>query len=306
MITYSHKHLKRRIMAINESNYEFLKDIESLGYTLQATSSSGGWNKLHLLEEGQRVNYQQFRSESYNQRIKDVREHIAGTSKDGIKTDSYLYYATQGLLLKAVAHTLATDRPEGVIAHHIKAKFDSATNHILDKELQVYGKSVHEFTSNLTGVKYPSAVHEKNILVKQIEAMGCDLQVKSSQGVALRIYVVDSKKATIGYANTKSSEDGQTRSVDDVMARIEGRDRISDEKIDRTLMNALKEARAIALVDAYQNNTMTKPEMLSIAKTFDEQSKIYLQDRLTMKGIDTAKFQSDLKEVKTVKHKNKM
>lgn len=293
-------------MAINESNYEFLNDIDSLGYTLQATSSSGGWNRLYLLEEGQRVIYQQFRNESYNQRIKDVREHIAGTSKDGIKTDSYLYYATQGLLLKAVAHTLATDRPEGVIAHHIKAKFDSATNHILDKELQVYGKSVHEFTSNLTGVKYPAAVHEKNLLVKQIEAMGCDLQVKSSQGVALRIYVVDLKKAPIGYANTKSSEDGQTRSVDDVMARIEGRERISDEKIDRTLMNALKEARAIALVDAYQNNTMTKPEMLSIAKTFDEQSKLYLQDRLTMKGIDTAKFQNDLKEAKTVKHKNKM
>ena len=293
-------------MSITESNYEFIKDIESLGYTLQATSSSGGWNKLHLLEEGQRVNYQQFRNESYNQRIKDVREHIAGTSKDGIKTDSYLYYATQGLLLKAVAHTLATDRPEGVLAHHIKAKFDSATNHILDKELQVYGKSVHEFTSNLTGVKYPSAVHEKSLLVKQIEAMGYDLHVKTSEGVALRIHVVDSKKAPIGYANTKSSEDGQTRSVDDVMARIEGRERISDEKIDRMLMNALKEARAIALVDAYQKNTMTKPEMLSIAKTFDEQSKLYLQDRLAMKGIDTAKFQNDLKEAKTVKHKNKM
>lgn len=293
-------------MAITEYNYEFVKDIENLGYTIQATSSSGGWNRLHLIEDGERVNFHQFRGESFNQRISEIRQHLAGTSSDGIKSDSYLYYATQGLLLKAVAHTLATDRPHAAMAHTIMAKFNAATNHILDKELKVYGKSVHEYSPNLTGVRYPSAVYEKNLLVEQIEAMGYDLQVKPSSGKNLRLYVLDADKNPIGYSGTTSTENGQTRTVDDLMAKIEGRERFTEAKIDKTFMDAIKGARAIALVDVYQKNRMSKPEMLKIAKGFDEKSLQFLQEKLSLKGIDAGKFQNDLREVKQNKHKPKM
>lgn len=71
-------------------------------------------------------------------------------------------------------------------------------------------------------------------------------------------------------------------------------------------MDAIKGARAIALVDVYQKNTMSKPEMLKIAKGFDEKSLQLLQEKLSLKGIDAGKFQNDLREVKQNKHKPKM
>ncbi|WP_033679376.1 hypothetical protein, partial [Bacillus gaemokensis] len=106
--------------------------------------------------------------------------------------------------------------------------------------------------------------------------------------------------------NTTSSEGGLHRTSDDIVARIEGRERLGDNKIDRSFLDSMKEARAIALVDVYQKNSMTKPEMLNIAKQFDERSKSLLEQRLSVVGIDKEKFLNDLKEVKTVKHKNKM
>lgn len=291
-------------MKNDNPNYEFVNNIDEMNYRIQATSQRDGWSRLYLVEDGTRVSSVDFRSN--NESIKIVRERLASTGEKPIAANSYLFFATEALMIKAIAHTLANDKPEGVLAHHIKAKFDSATNHLLDKELQVYGKSVHEFTSNLTGVKYPAAVHEKNLLVKQIEAMGYQLDVKNSSGSLLRIYVVDANNSRIGYANTTSSEGGLHRTSDDIVARIEGRERLGDNKIDRSFLDSMKEARAIALVDVYQKNSMTKPEMLNIAKQFDERSKSLLEQRLSVVGIDKEKFLNDLKEVKTVKHKNKM
>lgn len=291
-------------MKNDNPNYEFVNSIDEMNYRIQATSQRDGWSRLYLVEDGTRVSSVDFRSN--NESIKIVRERLASTGEKPIAANSYLFFATEALMIKAIAHTLANDKPEGVIAHHIKAKFDSATNHLLDKALQVYGKSVHEFTSNLTGVKYPAAVHEKNLLVKQIESMGFTLDVKNSSGSLLRIYVVNDKEKQVGYSNTTSSEGGLFRKVSDIVDRIEGREKLGDNKIDRSFIDALKEARAIALVDAYRNNTMSKPEMLNIAKQFDDRSKSLLEQRLSIAGIDKEKFQNDLKEAKTVKHKNKM
>lgn len=137
--------------------------------------------------------------------------------------------------------------------------------------------------------------NEKPEIVSSIEQMGYSLEVKNSQNNFLRIYVLDEQGLRVGSVFTPSAIGSTYRKVSDITDRINGTVKFSNSRIDDALQERLKEARSIALVDIYENEKMSNKKIYEIAKTFDERSIFYLEDKLRESKIDLNDFQQKIR-----------
>ncbi|HBO0923824.1 TPA: hypothetical protein L4E34_006745, partial [Pseudomonas aeruginosa] len=130
--------------------------------------------------------------------------------------------------------------------------------------------------------------------VTHIEEMGYSLDLKNTKG-GFRIYVVDDEGLRVGSVFTPSKVKETFRSSKDIINRINGIANFTNSNVDDYLKDRLKEARSIALADAYENEKLSYKEIYSFAKKFDERSLFYLEVRLNECDLDVQEFQDKVK-----------
>lgn len=129
---------------------------------------------------------------------------------------------------------------------------------------------------------------KKPSLVKDIERLGYIIDVKSNSNDMIRLNVINSQGKCIGWVHTSrmNRKEKESRNVNDINERINGVTEISISSLDTSLINALKDAKSIALANSY--------EILSkCVDGLDKKEKEYLEETLHAKSIDLEVFLND-------------
>uniref|UniRef100_U9SPD2 Uncharacterized protein n=1 Tax=Rhizophagus irregularis (strain DAOM 181602 / DAOM 197198 / MUCL 43194) TaxID=747089 RepID=U9SPD2_RHIID len=228
--------------------------IESLGYTIEATSQRDGWSRLYLVEDGNRVGQVDFRSN--NESIENVRAKLRGDKE--FNQNSYLAVGIETLYATSLAHSMAHDRisPE---------KITALVNSLPSYAKKEYENKLDGMGGKAESVVIPEAEHFYLIHAKQFSR---------GEPVLFTNEFVGTERAFKEY-------------LDDYKPQV-----LKIELFQPEFVKPHREIEKIIV--AYKNHTGNKEQMLETVKGFDEKALVRLEDRLKDEGIDQKKFENDL------------
>lgn len=124
---------------------EDIKLIRDLGYDIEVKRTElnfdKGWLKVSLTLDGEQVDvFQHVRHE-----LKNIGLHREALSSGNVKAESYMFYGLQWLSMKAIAHSIATDRVELHSIKNITDKYEGYLLRDFSKELDKHGHSLEQY-----------------------------------------------------------------------------------------------------------------------------------------------------------------
>lgn len=258
------------------SKNEIVNAIESLGYTIQATSQRDRKNRLYLVEDSFRVAHIDFPSNVES--ISKVRAKLAGELT--FRDNTYLSNAVNTIYAAALAHSMANDRvaPETInslvakLPEHLKNEFNTRLDNFgakAEQELKAQSEPEHFYLIR-SSIKSP---RDNSITSFTNEFVGT--------AAGLEEYRQDVQRR---YSNHKP----EYRPVWNEVEKFAPEFRDTHREIDKIL-------------NAYKNNTGDKGVMLQTLKSFDNQALNVLESRLKENGIAPEKFKKDFLEPSTSK-----
>lgn len=261
----------------NITKHQTVLNIESLGYTLQATSQSGGESRVYLVEDGKRIYSVNFMSN--NESIQKVRDKLAGEL--AMRDNTYLSVALDPIYVSALYHTTINNKLEPATIEALVEKLP----YYLQKD---YSDRVVKFRENSKEtIKVAEPEKEMFYLIHAVS-------VQNLNGKP--VHFTNEFVGTERDFNEYKANYGKKPTMKADIERVETfapEFRATHREIEK-------------IVFAYQNNTGDKSKMLNTLKTFDEEAIVRLEARLKQEGINPKKFESDMKAEPHNKIKPKM
>lgn len=253
-------------------------DIESLGYSIQATNQNGGQSRLYLVEDSSRVAFVNFYSNK--EPIQKVRAKLAGEVP--FRDNTYLSNALNTLYATALAHSMVNDRLD-------PAKIEALTAKLPEFLKQEYSYRLDKFGGKVKEEVKAAVVPEKETFYL-IHAKSVALT--DGKPVQFTNEFVGTERDFNEYKATY----GQKRNMEAVIVKV--------ETFAPEFRNTHREIEKILL--AYKHGSGDKVKMLETLKGFDNTALLRLEDRLKESGIKPEQFQKDFSDMKPNKPKPKM
>lgn len=252
-------------------------EIESLGYSIQATSQSGGESRLYLVEDAARVAYVNFYHNKES--IQKVREKLAGESQ--FRDNTYLSNALNSIHATALAHSMVNDRIDPTKIEAMVAKLPEYLQQEYSDRIDKFGGKVKEES------KVEKAPEKEMFYLIHAKS----LELTDGKQVNFTNEFVGTERDFKDYQSTY----GQKQTMKAEIVKVE------------TFATAFREThRNIEkILLAYKAGTGDKSKMLETLKSFDNEALLRLERRLKEDGINSKKFENDMKGV-TNKKKPKM
>lgn len=259
---------------------KLVSQIESLGYTLQATSQQDRKNRIYLVDDGNRIAHVDFMSNVES--IRNVRAKLSGDAQ--FRDNTYLSGALKNIYATALAHSMVNDR---LATSKIEALVDNLPSHYF----KIYCDSLEKFGGKVKKEVKTLVVPEKETFYL-IHAHAKSVALTDGKPVQFTNEFVGTEREFNEYKATY----GQKRNMEAVIVKV--------ETFAPEFRNTHREIEKILL--AYKNGSGDKAKMLETLKGFDNTALLRLEDRLKESGIKPEQFQKDFSDMKPNKPKPKM
>jgi hypothetical protein len=257
---------------------EIINNVESLGYTIQATSQNSGKSRLYLVDSANRVAHRDFYSNNIS--VSNIREKLAGTLE--FRDNTYLSDALNSIYATALAHSMVNDRIDS-------AKIEAMVAKLPEYLKQEYSDRIDKFGGKVKEEAKVEKAPEKQMFYL-IHAKS--LELTNGKPVNFTNEFVGTErdfneyKATYGKNTTMKA------------------DIVTVETFAPEFREAHRNIEKILL--AYKAGTGDKAKMLETLKSFDNEALLRLEKRLKDDGMNPKKFETDMKGSVTNKQKPKM
>jgi len=262
----------------NITKNEIVLEIESLGYTLQATSQQDHKNRIYLVEDGNRIAHVDFTSNSES--IRNVRAKLSGEAQ--FRDNTYLSGALKNIYATALAHSMVNER---LASAKIEALLENLPSHYHRE----YSDRLDKFGGKAKEEAKAAVVPEKETFYL-IHAKSVALT--DGKPVQFTNEFVGTERDFNEYKSTY----GQKPNMQAVIVKV--------ETFAPEFRNTHREIEKILL--AYKHGSGDKAKMLETLKGFDNTALLRLEDRLKESGIKPEQFQKDFSDMKPNKPKPKM